>query len=163
MGGGQISKMSARELYDMGYTDLVSVIPPGATLSPSAKITPEKRGKCGGRLDADGSRGYNWLAERASADDAARIDQDGASVGLLATRFPAIDIDVRDEHLADLVSKRIEQLLPTGPVRVGQWPKRLYPFRLAEGEEPFSRMQLILGTGEAQHRGDTRQWPAVRH
>ena len=37
--------MTAKKLYQNGYTDLVSVIPPGAELSPLSKVKPESAGK----------------------------------------------------------------------------------------------------------------------
>ena len=134
--------MTAQELMSQGYRDLVSVIPPAGRLSPASKIRPESRGKSPGVLYPSGTwGGYSWLDTPA---DAARIDKDGANIGLKAQSFPAVDLDVRDEQLAAQIAAVVERILPGAPVRVGQWPKRLYPFRLADGAEPFARMQLYI-------------------
>lgn len=138
---------TAVEFAAAGYTDLVSVIPPKGRLSPASKIRPESRGKAPGVLYASGSwGGYDWINAPA---DVARIDRDGANIGLRAHSFPAIDIDVKDEALASLIAAVVERFLPETAMRVGQWPKRLLPFRL-EGM-PFSRMQLYIDYNDERH------------
>lgn len=135
----------AQKLFEQGYIDLVSVIPPEAPLSPQSKIRPEARGKSPGVRYASGLwGGYAWADATTTAAHAAQMDRDGANVGLRAAKFPAIDLDVRDQSLADLIAGVIERYMVTGPVRVGAWPKRLYPFRLAEGAQPFGRLQLFI-------------------
>jgi putative DNA primase/helicase len=143
---------TATELFNLGYTDLVSVIPPDAKLSPGSRIRPESRGKSPGVKNEAGLWvGYTWRLAPASSAVAERIDRDRANIGLRAGRFPAIDVDVRDEGLAEVISEFIEKFLPTGPMRVGAWPKRLYMFRLPDGEPPFRRMQVVLDPQKEKH------------
>lgn len=140
--------MTAAELYAAGYTDLVSVIPPDGRMSPSSRIRPEARGKSPGKKYISGLwGGYNWL-QPPTGPDVERMDRDGANIGLQAAKFPAVDIDIRDEALADVVDRAFQAcgFGPQQPMRVGSWPKRLYPFRLV-GEE-FSRMQLFIYPGD---------------
>lgn len=136
--------MKAVELFQRGYTDLVSVIPPTGRLSPASTIRPEARGKSPGVLYPSGMwGGYNWINTTPTAEDAARIDNTGANIGIRAASFPAVDIDIQDEALAARVAAVVESLFPTAPRRVGLWPKRLYAFRV---EGPiFGRMQLHIG------------------
>lgn len=139
--------MTATELFKRGYTELVSVVPPSGRLSQASKIRPESKGKAPGVLYASGSwGGYDWTA---TAADPARMDRDGANIGLKAANFPAIDIDVKDDHLAALIAATVERFLPAAPMRVGAWPKRLYAFRL-EGE-PFSKLQLYIDYQDERH------------
>lgn len=140
--------MSASSIYNLGYTDLVSIIPPDAPLAAGSKIRPESRGKSPGMRYSSGLwGGYNWQNTFARPED---IDSSGAGVGLLANNFPAIDIDVTNQHLATVIANVVERHLLTGPVRVGMWPKRLYVFAL-EGGEPFTRMQLHIAAGDERH------------
>lgn len=137
--------MRATELYDLGYTDLVSVIPPNATLHPDSKIAPDARGKAPGIKSPISGLwgGYPWSDTAPLRANAERMERDGANVGLLAKRFPGIDIDILDEPMADAVATIIERELGAAcPMRVGKWPKRLFPCKL-EGE-PFGRMQLWI-------------------
>lgn len=138
---------TAVEFVAAGYADLVSVIPPKGLLSPASKIRPDSRGKAPGVLYASGLwGGYSW---HDTGSDPARIDRDGANIGLRAHSFPAVDIDVKDEALASLIAAVVERVLPQTAMRVGQWPKRLLPFRL-EGEA-FSRMQLYIDYNDDRH------------
>jgi P4 family phage/plasmid primase-like protien len=144
--------MKARQWFEAGYTDLVSVVPPGAALSPGSRINPDARGKAPGRRYQSGQwGGYPWMDSTPTAAFADEIDATGASVGLRADHFPAIDVDVTHAGLVRLISDVIERVLPTGPVRVGRAPKRLYPFRLAPGAEPFPRLQLHFEHEDARH------------
>lgn len=141
--------MRATDIYGLGYHDLVSVIPPDAQLAPSSKIRPESRGKSPGIRYATGMwGGYNWQETQTTPS---QIDTMGASVGLKADNYPAVDIDVRDATLAAVLANVVERVMPTGPVRVGAWPKRLYMFRLAPGSHQFARMQLFITYKDDRH------------
>lgn len=136
--------MSAQDLFSQGYTDLVSVIPPDAELTPSSSIKPESRGKSPGVLYPSGWGGYNWRVQATSPAFISQIDATKANIGLAAAKFPAIDVDVKDPGLAALIANAIEDILPTGPVRIGAAPKRLYLFRLANEAQPFTKMSLTF-------------------
>lgn len=141
--------MRATEIAALGYADLVSVIPPDARLAAGSAIRPEAKGKSPGVRYASGAwGGYDWQRTPVAA---AEMDACGASVGLRADRFPAVDVDVTDETLAAVVANVVERVLPTGPMRVGAWPKRLYAFRLEPGAHPISRLQLFILHGDTRH------------
>jgi P4 family phage/plasmid primase-like protien len=140
--------VSARKIFAAGYTDIVSVIPPGAKLSPNSKIKPDQLGKVPGKLGPYGWSGYSFTTEPASAELAARIDETGANVGLLGDRFPALDIDVKSAALRDVVLRfAFERLGRTAPIRLSREPRRLLVFRC---DVPFSKLQLFV-----THKDDT--------
>jgi Primase C terminal 2 (PriCT-2) len=72
-------------------------------------------------------------------------------LGILTERTPAIDIDVLDETLAEKIHAAAERALGGDPPwRVGQWPKRLIPYRL--DDEPFSKIKVTWrGLGDRLH------------
>lgn len=61
----------------------------------------------------------------------------GRGVGIATRNTPAIDIDVRDEEVAELVDKFVCELVGVAPLRIGRWPKRLRVFRT---DEPFTKI-----------------------
>src|ERR1035437_5518216 len=57
-------------LFANGFTDLVSVIPPGAKLTPSSKIPQAQVGKVPGKRLPNGLFvGYDWRKAVTTADD----------------------------------------------------------------------------------------------
>jgi hypothetical protein len=72
-------------------------------------------------------------------------------LGILTERTPAIDVDVLDEELAGKIQAAAERALGGDPPwRVGQWPKRLMPYRL-DGE-PFAKIRITWrGLGDRLH------------
>jgi putative DNA primase/helicase len=142
-------KFIPETLYEAGYTDLVSVIPPGAQLTPTSKVSPASIGKAPGRrLDNGLWAGYDWRRHEATVADVRRWSVDGASVGLRANRFPGVDIDCTDPQLAQLIEDAALATLGPAPVRIGRAPKRLLMYRTSE---PFSRMRLFIKKGKEQH------------
>lgn len=61
-----------------------------------------------------------------------------AGVGLLTKNTPAVDIDVRDKEVADLVETWIRENIGDAPLRIGRAPKRLMVFRC---DKPFRKMR----------------------
>jgi P4 family phage/plasmid primase-like protien len=162
LGRGSLQKVSAVKLYEAGYTDLISVVPPGAPLSESSKIKPKQLGKVPGRKGKDGWYGFGgWqlLSRKVQLADAKRYDKWGANVGLLGTRFPGLDIDVQSKALADLIVRRAEERFGAAPVRCSRDPRRLLIFRT---DEPFTRVALIITISGKSHLvewlGDERQY-----
>ena len=139
---------SAKDLYEFGYTDLVSVIPPGVNLSPASKVKPASRGKAPGRRGPNGWAGYPWQTTPCTAADAERMDRDGASVGVAAASLPGLDIDCTDEGLSEIIEKTALEVLGPAPQRVGRWPKRLLMYRTSA---PFGRMRLWIKHSGEQH------------
>ena len=129
-------------LYRQGITDLVSVIPPGATLAPSSKIPWQHLGKVPGRRLPSGLwAGYDWRKSEPCIDDVRGWAAHGANVGVRGDRFPAVDIDCPDAALAEIIERVAREMLGPAPVRTGKAPKRLLMYRAAE---PFGRMRLWL-------------------
>ena len=126
----------AAKLYNRGYTELVSVIPPDGELSEFSKIDPSQRGKCPGDLGPHGWRGYRFTKEKISPQ---KIDEWGANIGLLGDRFPALDIDSDSEGLTLLVCKEAESFFGSGPYRTSRHPRGLIVYRT---REPFPKMVL---------------------
>jgi P4 family phage/plasmid primase-like protien len=140
-------KSFPERLYEAGFTDLISVIPPGAQLMPSSKISQTLVGKIPGRRHASGLwAGYNWRVADATIDDVRKWVFDGANVGLRATKFPAVDIDCSDANLAGIIEDAVRGQLGPAACRVGKAPKRLLMYSLSPLAEPFSRMRLWITT-----------------
>lgn len=137
-------------LYTAGIQDLVSIIPPGAQLTPSSKIAPASLGKSPGvKHPVNGLwHGYAWTEHTPSIEDVRGWLADGANVGVKTTRFPALDIDVLDAPLAQMIEEQALARLGAAPVRIGREPKRLLLYKLDDAAAPFSRMRLHLAQGE---------------
>lgn len=141
--------MTAKKLYQNGYTDLVSVIPPGAELSPLSKVKPESAGKAPGRKNAQGRWvGYGWQNEECTEAAAEQMDLDKANIGIKAGTFPGVDIDCTDETLSKMIGELAIQHLGPAPVRIGQAPKRLLMYHT---DVPFGRMRIWFRVAEKQH------------
>lgn len=103
-----------------------------------------------------------------------------SGVGILTRHTPAIDIDVRDEDVANQMVEWVHENIGPSPTRIGRAPKCLLPFRT---DEPFRKMRStkykdewgdehqieILGDGQqfvAFHKhpdtGKPYTWPTGR-
>jgi len=131
-----------RKLWDNGFRGFVSVIPPGAKLAPSSTIQLAQVGKVPGvRYDSGLWGGYDWRNYQETAESIEVWEQWGANVGLRADKYPAVDIDVTDPGLAQIVRGIALSALGGAPVRTGRAPKQLLVYRT---DEPFGRMRLWL-------------------
>lgn len=147
-------------LFEHGFTELVSVIPPNAALSPGSKIQANQRGKVPGRKNRNGTwGGFNWRTYPTAEADVRRWALDGANIGIRAARFPGLDIDSLDAGISTQVEQLALATLGAAPVRIGRPPKRLLMYRTAE---PFARMRLVLRKGDVSHLiellGDGQQY-----
>lgn len=134
-------------LFLAGYTDVIPLIPPGATLAPTSKIVPSQLGKIPGRRTENGLWvGVNWREIHATIEDVRTWQQWGSNLGLRTDRFPGIDIDCADETLAKIIQDATLAELGPAPIRIGNPPKRLLPYRLFG--EPFGRMRLWIKDGD---------------
>lgn len=133
---------SFRAWFDAGFTDLVSVVPPGAPLSERTKLRLEDRGKVPGLHGRHGWYGFDWMKHTATAEDVLTWECHGANLGLRATRFPAIDIDVTDREIRDFIQGLADRHLGPAPARTGRAPKLLLVYRLADGQAPMTRRRL---------------------
>lgn len=146
---------TALQLFDAGYRDLVSVVPPGAKMSERSEIPdgsdpskPDQRGKAPGRFDGNRGNwaGYNWrefqpLREHVKQWQGAHK----ANIGLHAHNFPAVDIDVLDAQAVDEIRAAAIRVLGPAPCRIGRAPKTLLVYGTAA---PFTRMRLHLKRGD---------------
>lgn len=62
-------------------------------------------------------------------------------VGILTKNTPAIDLDIRDEEVAELMDAYVRKHLGGTLVRVGQAPKRMFLFRC---DKPFRKMRTTV-------------------
>lgn len=139
----------AEALFAIGYTDLISVIPPFAQLTPSSAIPQAQVGKVPGRRLANGLwAGFGWRKHVTTAADVHQWSLDGANIGLRADRFPGVDIDCKDAVLAKQIEDAAVRFFGDAPVRIGKPPKRLLMYRT---ETPFGRMRLWIDKDEDHH------------
>lgn len=138
--------LTFKKLYDAGFKELVSVIPPAAPLSEMSKIAADQAGKAPGRQNAQGTwGGYAWQDYTPTANDIERWDRAHANIGLKAGRYPALDIDVVNEQLARIIADMAVRALGKAPLRVGRYPKRLLMYRT---DEHIGRMRLRFRDGK---------------
>ena len=153
--------LTFKKLYDAGFVDLVSVIPPAAPLSEMSKIAADQAGKAPGRQNAQGTwGGYNWQDYVPTANDIERWQRSNANIGLKAAKYPALDIDVVNEGLARIIADMAVKALGKAPLRIGRFPKRLLMYRT---DEPIGRMRLRFRDGKGVEQlvellGDGQQY-----
>jgi hypothetical protein len=134
--------MSATKLWQAGYTDLVSVIPPRAELAATSKIAAKSRGKAPGRQRLDGKwTGYPFLTQPLSERDVQTMEAHGANVGLHGQHFPGLDIDSEDESLTRFVIQEAQRILGPAPIRTSRPPRRLLVYRT---DQPFPRLRATI-------------------
>jgi len=141
--------MDFKSWWDAGFRDLIPIIPPDAEISPLSKIRPEHRGKVPGRPNGHGSwGGFDWRRHQTTEADLARWTRADAGIGLRTARFPALDIDVMEPGVAELIEAVALRVLGPAPRRVGRAPKRILAYRT---KEPFGRMRLWFGPARGEH------------
>lgn len=137
-------------LFEMGYRNLVPVIPPDAEISENSSIPPHMRGKAPGRRNAAGKwSGFpQWQQFRPTAEQVAKFEAQGANIGMNASGFPALDIDSLDKEVADRVQSFAVITLGLAPVRYGRAPKRLLVYR---SDADFPEHRLVLEKDGVHH------------
>jgi putative DNA primase/helicase len=142
-------RMTPQErLYETFGLHLIPVIPPGATIAPSSKISPESVGKIPGLRMANGMWcGFDWRKMTANIDDVRQWVRWNANVGVRTDHFPCVDIDCADPKLADAIEKIAHRTLGAAPVRIGNAPKRALAYRLNPNAKPFGRLRLWIRWG----------------
>lgn len=136
------------QLFRRGYTDLVSVAPPGAQISSKSGLKADDLGKRPGKKGSQGWYGYGWLTDIPTEADVSRWVSWGSNVGLRGTQFPALDIDSTDPKLTAVIKKLALEHLGPAPSRVGKAPKTLLVYRTSE---PFSRVAIEIDRGGETH------------
>jgi hypothetical protein len=147
----------ARDLAQLGYTDLVSVTPPGAELAPNSSLPANQLGKIPGLRRPDGYWvGYNWREKQVPFE---AIDKSGANIGILATRYPGLDIDSDDPALTLWAKHIADDVLGWAPVRLSRAPRRLLMY---VASEPIKKRKLLVEYEGTQHAiellGDGQQY-----
>lgn len=149
-----------RRYHDLGY-DICPVIVHDAKISPNSTLYKrvgthqDGRGKTPGRLYNGLWSSYDWpSAPPADERDLERWHEMGAGVGIrTGNGLVGIDADTTDkDHAAtirDIVQKHIGRL----PVRVGRYPKALYPVRV-KGKFKYCNVEF----GPPAERGSGRVW-----
>mgnify|MGYP001563081109 CR=1 FL=1 len=117
-----------------------------AVAAPAATATPKSFGQLAPALAAHGYRPLplhpgkknpipsGWQNYTFAVGDEKKFAS--AGTGILTGEIVAVDVDVLDERLADLVSGIVGRQLGAAPMRAGQWPKRLFIYR---SNTPFAK------------------------
>lgn len=107
-----------------GYEGVLPIVPPDAE---AIGIPSQRLGKVPGTPNGTGvwSGLEGWTSFKISPAEADLYDRHHASVGLLARRYPGIDVDVHDEALSNEIRDIALHILGEAPIRVGKAPKQL--------------------------------------
>lgn len=142
-----------RALRDLGYQNVLPIIPPGVELDPNTYLylnidTPQDgRGKAPGIPWSSGKWGgltdwQNLVASDAQLDYWHSI---GAGVGLrTGDGVLMIDIDAREIDRADAMEADAIARFGPAPLRIGAWPKRALVYRI-EGSIPYETISYERG------------------
>jgi P4 family phage/plasmid primase-like protien len=138
----------ATGLFDAGFADIISVIPPDVPLAPTSRVHTDARGKVPGkRLSNETWVGFGgWQTHETTHADVEQWERDHANIGLRTARFPAIDIDCDNEQLSQWIADIARETLGPAPSRVGRAPKQLLLYRT---DQPFKRVRLWLRDAES--------------
>jgi Family of unknown function (DUF5906)/Bifunctional DNA primase/polymerase, N-terminal len=128
-----------------GFTsELLPIIPPGATLTPGTEVQPQDRGKTPGAFTRAGTwsgLGGKWSKElHATVSDLKAWQGWGASVGLQSRTFLGLDIDIEDEAAAARVESLAVDYLGLAPIRVREGSsRRLLMYRRPADHQPIRK------------------------
>ena len=149
-----------RELWKLGYTSLVPIIPPKSPISVRSSIAKrlaagdDARGKVPGVKWPDGSwSGFDWLAHQTDEKDCDRWHKMRAGVGVrTGGGLIAIDADIFGEEHATLARAELERRFGVLPTRIGRAPKAIYVARV-DGPLAYCRVEF----GELGSKGTRQQ------
>lgn len=139
----------AIQLFDLGYTQLVSVAPPGVPITERSGLDPADLGKRPAKRGHRGWYGYSWHKHEPNRAEVEAYAHWGANIGLRGDRFPALDIDASDPELVTEIRTLALKHLGKAPVRVGSPPKELLVYGL-DGE-PFGRLAVEIPHEGGKH------------
>lgn len=112
-----------------------------ALIDAGYHIIPIKRGEkrppftAWEKIRADKAKLREWLEDGYGS----------CGVGIIAAETPAVDIDIRDQDVAEHMEEWIHDNVAMAPVRVGHAPKRLLMFRT---DEPFRKLKSTIYVDE---------------
>src|SRR5210317_1937424 len=96
--------MTMQAWFEAEYKDIIPIVPPDAKLVDGVNLP---KGKCPGKPNPNGEwLGFkNWQDHKTTLRECIHWDESGCSVGLRSKNYPGIDIDVRDEKLAEEIEE----------------------------------------------------------
>jgi hypothetical protein len=128
-------------------TELLPILPPEAKInpaSPQAANLEKSRGKVPGRKTREGWYGLaDWTARITTEDETERWAGWGAGIGMQGRLYPAVDIDVEEEEIADAIESEALIALGAAPARYGRGARRLLVYRGAG----FAKRRLAFRLG----------------
>lgn len=165
-------------LWGLGYRRIVPVIPPGAEISPYSSLhkrvgtNQDARGKLPGTLGRHGWASWDWTHHATDPEDFPRWAAMGAGTGIVTGEgLLAIDADTLDENLARIIRDTVAEHFGPTPIRVGRYPKALYPIRVTgsyayrriefgtERVEVLSDRKFFVAEGIHNTTGKPYHWP----
>ena len=141
----------ATKWFERGFDQIIPVAPPGADIHPNSTIAPDNVGKVPAFPNESGfwsgrtpqyreNNKIGWTNHKTSAGDCEYWDSHGCSVGLRADYYPAIDIDIEDSEISNVVLNQAMKYFECNPpCRTGKAPKRLLMFKT---QKPFRKKRL---------------------
>lgn len=133
-----------RDLWDLGYRDLCSIVPPGALIKPKSSLIGKPTGKIPGWRTENGQWiGYDWLGKVSPERWLEWWADWNCGTGIKPGTQPdgshllAIDADTLDEERAGAIKAKVVEHFGLLPTRVGKAPKALYLLRTAEPMRSF--------------------------
>lgn len=163
--------MTFQTYAQAGFTaELLPILPPDAKInpaSPQAANLEKSRGKVPGRKTREGWYGLaDWTSRTTTTEETERWAGWGAGIGMQGRLFPAVDIDIEEEELADAIEAEALIALGAAPARFGRGARRLLvyrgagfakrrlAFRLGRGSDGPPGGHGVRGEGLHHRRGD---------
>lgn len=142
-----------RQLWQLGYTRLVPVVPPDAELSEKSSLAArlragaDSRGKAPGVRTKDGTwKGLQFVAMESTEADLEAWHEMGASSGVKTGEgLIAVDIDTADKKAAQRIYEIAAQTLGDAAVRFGRKPKCLMLYE-APTDTPYRQVRFRTET-----------------
>jgi hypothetical protein len=137
-------------------SDVLPIIPPGASLLPQSKVKADFLGKTPGRFfpgrNAWAGLAGAWPTEGLPSElRASAASWPTSNVGLRAASWPGVDIDVGSDEARELIEDVAVTHLGSAPVRTRAGSPRVLLVYRATGDEPIRKMRLVFTLGGLGH------------
>jgi hypothetical protein len=143
--------------------ELLRIVPPRSKISPATKsLKPDNIGKIPGKKLADGWVGLlGWQMFKATEENLKEWRKDGAGIGLHGRNYPAVDVDIEDKEVVDVIHMLAIDHLGAAPVRYRDNSERiLLPYR-ANGLKPrILSFELNKAKHTVEFKARKQQWVA---
>lgn len=162
----KFSPVTFNSLWDMGFRNLLPIIPPDAEISERSSLSKRVGTKQDGRGKTPGVRGtdgkwssFDWTQHRADERDLARWSAMAAGIGIkTGDLLLAIDADTLDRTYAGNILMTVVKHFGFTPARIGHAPKALFLIRLSA---PMKYTRVDFGDNErVECLSDGRQFVA---